>query len=926
MMSLASRPSLRSLRLSTAALLCMLGASVCLGTPAAAASTDLAAADPAAIVATGNARFTVLTPQLIRLEWSPTRAFEDRASLAFIQRRLPVPKFTVTRDGDATVLRTDALTLRYAPAAGSDGRFAADNLTITFRVAQREATWQPGQPATGNLLGTTRTLDGARGGKTKEPIGEGVISRDGWVLVDDSTRPLFDSADFSFKAGEKSPWPWVQPRPEGDRQDWYFFGHGHDYRAALADFTRVAGKIPLPPRFAFGAWWSRYWAYSDQELLELARGFRANDVPLDVFVIDMDWHLTFPDRAGEKDASGHRLGWSGYSWNRALFPEPERFLRQLREEGLKLTLNLHPASGVQPWEDAYAEMARAMGIDPATKAYVPFDLTNPKFARNYMSLLHHPLERQGIDFWWLDWQQEHRTALAGVNPTWWLNYVHFTDQQRQGKRPLLFHRWGGLGNHRFQIGFSGDTISVWESLAYQPWFTATAANVGYAYWSHDIGGHMPGKVDPELYLRWIQFGVFSPILRTHTTKNADSERRIWAYPEPYSSLMRQAFHLRYSLIPYLYTEARRTYDEGVAFLRPLYYDWPEADEAYAAKGEYLFGHQLLVAPVTAPVDAATGLAAHTVWLPEGEWFEWPTGRQFRGPAQVARAFGISEIPVYARAGAIIPQQPPMRHTGEKPVDPLILTVFPLRDGQESTYRLYEDDGHAEDYQHGVCRWTPITAAQRGDELVVRVAAVEGQVPALPPKRAYELRLPADWPPVAVTCNGQPLAFTAAATAAGWRFEGNTLSTIVRTPPLAVTDTVEVRVARAPGQAARRARLEGFAGRMTRLRAAYDALLSDHPHLYSPDVLTAAMQTGRRLDFNPGTAEAEIAGLPAACSAAHAWIKERADQAARPDAELRAYLKIKPSVPSEEAAAQLARFRAAITLAKAQLDALRSDHP
>ena len=169
---------------------------------------------------------------------------------------------------------------------------------------------------------------------------------------------------------------------------------------------------------------------------------------------------------------------------------------------------------------------------------MPFDITDKKFATNYMNLVLHPLEKQGIDFWWLDWQQEPNTKMAGVNPTWWLNYVHFTDQQREGKRPLLFHRWGGLGNHRYQIGFSGDTVSVWASLAFQPWFTATAANVGYAYWSHDIGGHMPGAVDPELFTRWVQFGAFSPILRTHTTKNPDSERRIWAYPEPYSSILR----------------------------------------------------------------------------------------------------------------------------------------------------------------------------------------------------------------------------------------------------------------------------------------------------------------------------------------------------------------------------------------------------
>ena len=283
-----------------------------------------------------------------------------------------------------------------------------------------------------------------------------------------------------------------------------------------------------------------------------------------------------------------------------------------------------------------------------------------------MNLVLRPLEKQGIDFWWLDWQQQKTTSLAGVNPTFWLNYVHFSDQQRQGVRPLLFHRWGGLGNHRYQIGFSGDTVSVWPSLAFQPWFTATAANVGYAYWSHDIGGHMPGAVDPELMTRWVEFGAFSPILRTHTTKNPDSERRIWVYPEPYSSILRRTFQQRYAMQPYIYTEARRTYDTGVAFLRPLYYDWPEAPEAYANKNEYLFGDEMLVAPVVTAGEKISGLATEKVWLPQGEWVEWATGKQLTGPTAVDRSFSIEQTPVYLKAGAIIPMQPPMRYAGEKP--------------------------------------------------------------------------------------------------------------------------------------------------------------------------------------------------------------------------------------------------------------------
>ena len=442
--------------------------------------------------------------------------------------------------------------------------FTADNLSIQLTVDGKPVVWHPGDPNPENLQGTTRTLDGALGSKTQEPIGPGLISRSGWALVDDSTRPLFDSTDFSFLEGEKSPWPWVMERPAdekpGSYDDWYFFGYGHDYRKALGDYVRVAGRIPLPPRFAFGAWWSRYWAYSDQELDRA--GAR---LPRERHAARRAGHRhgLAPQRAAAQGRrrcrSSRATAWAGPATpgTSCSFPIPTHFLKKLHEEGLKATLNLHPASGIQPWEKAYPAMARAMGIDPATKKYVPFDPTDKKWATNYFNLVLHPLEKQGIDFWWLDWQQQPMmTKVPGLSNTWWLNYLHFTDQQREGKRPLLFHRWGGLGNHRYQIGFSGDTISVWPSLAFQPWFTATAANVGYAYWSHDIGGHMPGAVDPELFTRWVQFGAFSPILRTHTTKNPDSERRIWAYPEPYSSILRSAFQLRYAMQPYLYTEAR----------------------------------------------------------------------------------------------------------------------------------------------------------------------------------------------------------------------------------------------------------------------------------------------------------------------------------------------------------------------------------
>ena len=280
--------------------------------------------------------------------------------------------------------------------------------------------------------------------------------------------------------------------------------------------------------------------------------------------------------------------------------------------------------------------------------------------------------------------------------------------------------------------------------------------------------------------------------------------------------------------PYVYTEARRTFDTGVAFMRPLYYDSPEAPEAYTAKNEYLFGEDMLVAPVVHPVDTATGLATEEVWLPAGDWIEWSSGKHFHGPLTLDRNYAIDQVPVFLKAGSIVPMQSPMLYTGERPVDPLILSIFPLADGQTSHYTVYEDSGHAEDYQRNVgTAWSDITAMQSGEELTVTVAPIRGGYPGMQPVRGYELRLPADWPPASVTANGVPLQFTLDARQSGWRFEGNTLTTIVPVAPADVRQATTITVRRSPGSLRSRNLLEGFTGRMHRLREAYDTLSADY---------------------------------------------------------------------------------------------------
>jgi alpha-glucosidase (family GH31 glycosyl hydrolase) len=783
-------------------------------------------ADPNAIVINNEARFTVLTPQMIRLEWSEDKKFEDQASLVFINRSLPVPKFEINEENHPEgtswlIIQTEKIKLRYKVSSGS---FNSENLKIDFEINNTLSTWHPGMKDTANLLGTIRTLDAINGATLLEP---GILSRDGWTLIDDSERPLFVDSD----------WDWVLPRPEGNRQDWYFFGYGHDYKKQLYDFTQVAGKIPLPPKFAFGTWWSRYWNYSDEELIDLVNQFNTFGVPLDVLVVDMDWHLTQEGKWdwGKLDQAGLTLGWTGYTWNENYFPDPKAFLDWTEREGLKVTLNLHPASGIQPHEVQYKKMAEAMGINPESKKYIPFDITEKKFAENYFDIVIHPLEKLGVDFWWLDWQQWHTTAIPGVTPTWWLNYVFFSDMERQNKRPILFHRWGGLGNHRYQIGFSGDVISSWESLAFQTYFTSTASNVGFGCWSHDIGGHMPGPVSPELYTRWIQFGVFSPILRTHSSKNPLAERRIWGYTYEYFKVMRDAFFLRYSLIPYIYTSSRKSYDMGISLCRPMYYDYPDRDEAYNFKEQYMFGNDILAAPITSPIDSSSLLTSKAIWLPEGEWFEWFTGTILKGPAVIKRNFSLVEIPVYVKAGAIIPMQLPEKPLDEA-VNPLVLTVFP---GDSGSVKIYEDDGNSLGYKNGEFSRTKVLQhKEKNGNQLIEIFPAEGNHKVMLERRSYKIILTGVLPPQKIICNGKEL---------NWDYDGTNLTTSVLLPEFSTNEIVEVTIQHSTENLYEI--VNGFPGMLSRVKKVKDLINSQHG-MSNISVVIASAQSGRRISLNP----------------------------------------------------------------------------
>lgn len=783
-------------------------------------------AAPAAEVVAGNARFTVLTPQMIRMEWSEDGVFEDRATLTFVNRRLPVPSFKVSNTRSKVVIRTEKVTLTYKKG----DRFSADNLRAEFVMGDRKVVWHYGDCDSLNLMGTNRTLDKVDGWNftKKDPMEQGILSRGGWSVVDDSQRHLLVETDSHWKQ-------WVATRPEKDYQDVYLFAYGHEYMKAMGDYVRVAGRIPMPPKYAFGYWWSRYWQYSDSEFRDLVGQIRSFDIPIDVLIVDMDWHETWGLRRQnpKKDEYGQRVGWTGYTWKEQLFPSPANFLEWCRGEKLKTSLNLHPASGIQPYEEPYERFTKAYGWTETGKS-VPFHIDEQKWADCYFNEVLAPMERMGVDFWWLDWQQWKESKYTkDLSNTFWLNhtFAHHA-AERADARPMIYHRWGGLGSHRYQIGFSGDTYTSWATLGFLPWFTSTASNVGYGYWGHDIGGHTVHDrnqpTDPEIYLRWLQYGVFTPIFKTHCTRNKNIERRIWQFPN-HMFQMRAAIRLRYDLAPYIYNAARQTYDTGVSMCRPMYYYYPECNEAYDMKEQYMFGDDLLVSVVCSPVDKATGVAERKMWFPEGLWYDMTSGDIIEGGQMLTLDYTLEENPYFARAGAIIPMNPSTVKNLQDDCSTLVLTFVPGADGKNS---LYEDDGESKYYAEQFA-YTHIEKRTVGDRIVVRIAPREGAYKGAAAERRYELRFPAQMPPVKVLVNGEELSYKRFAKCGEWGYDGYTLSPIVYTDLCACDKECIVELVFDAEQMAAQPKLYGKQGIFARCRVLTPEFKERYATSYDP---------------------------------------------------------------------------------------------
>eukprot|EP00045_Choanoeca_perplexa_P016850 m.232749 g.232749 ORF g.232749 m.232749 type:complete len:892 (+) comp17374_c0_seq25:3801-6476(+) len=613
-----------------------------------------------------------------------------------------------------------------------------------------------------NLLGTIKRApsvdlqgccNNSAGWDDRYPLQPGILSSQGWAVLDDIPNRLLSDEG------------WIVPASEGrvvNSADLYVFGCGWNYTGCLKDLTLVAGRVSMPPLNALGIWWSRHWGdgfdgnpfgpMSETNIKnEVVEQYRQRDIPLHVVVMDMEWHTML--QAPECTTFIGKKGWGGYTWNSSLFPDVQEFVDYLHRDNIKLSINYHPDNGIDACQTAYETMAKVLGVDPSSKATLKDFNQASENATYSEAYFQNVIQPTLVDYSWPDSPQV----------STWTSILWDADMTRRNLRPLTLSRYGGPGSHRAPIGFSGDTLRKWDTLAYEVYMTPRASNVLFGYWSHDIGGFSGAEVDsshhtesPELFLRWLQFATFAPIFRTHCRY---CEQRIWTFGPDWYPLMKATMVLRNMLVPYIYTQARYAFDEGLCLLRPMYYAAPSSPQSYDPEfdTQYQFGSDILVAPI---VTSSSTPKDKSVFLPPSDvWLEMATGLTYPSSNVVTVPPRLNQTVWFVRVGSMIP----LRTYGDTHSSMTQFAYWMIPPAARGSGTLYEDDGTS--MNHTIEKSFARTTASfhtAGANVTINVATKLPSIPfaGMQPRRSYtfQLLLETEDPQLA-TCNGAAASAT-----------------------------------------------------------------------------------------------------------------------------------------------------------------------
>jgi hypothetical protein len=666
-------------------------------------------------------------------------------------------------------------TLGIVENAGDTGRVNIDSLAVTPVGATTYPTASTALTTTGYGAGPTNTLGGwsrTLDNPATLPVPEhpGILDRDGWYLLDDTRTALLSSAHTVTDRPSHGAQPY---------QDGYFFGYGQNYKQGLADLNSLTGGANLLPESAYGVWYSRYYAYSAADYQNtLLPTFRSTNTPIDWLVVDTDWKSP--------------TQWNGWNWNTGLFPDPQGFLNWTKQQGLSVSMNIHPTIDSGDPKFAAAN-SQAGGLIPDGGTTYAFDWSNPAHLAAYLKL-HQPFEQQGVREWWLDYCTNCGASTASdphVGPDNLINQAYTDDAAAKGLRGFSFARIGGSeqggddssyptgpwSERRNSMQFTGDTPATWDMLAFETRFTAAEAAAGISNVSHDIGSFHGGHLADDLYARWMQFGAFQPVDRMHSDHG---DRLPWNYTGAAAASAESSLRLREALVPYTYTLARQANTTGVPIVRPMYLNYPSQEAAYSATGEYLYGDNVLVAPITTANDA-NGNGSASVWVPPGAWTDYFTGRTYTGPTTATITDPLSQMPVLIKAGGILPTRTDyVDNQAARPLNQLTVNVAAGGDG---SFSLYSDAGEGTGYLSGQSTSAPLSWNDAAHTLTI--GAQTGSFSGAPTSRSYTLRLSNSQAPTAVSVDGVQVPETAWA----WNVNRRTVTVTTDALPLGSAHTV-----------------------------------------------------------------------------------------------------------------------------------------
>ncbi|WP_221268942.1 TIM-barrel domain-containing protein [Mucilaginibacter sp. X5P1] len=673
----------------------------------------------------GNARFTIIRPELIRMEYATDGKFIDDSTLFAVNRNDFTTDFKLSIKGRLYTITTSRMQVSFINDALP---FSQMNIKIKVKRKAGDYDWRIYSKDDKNLGGTLPTLDDVAG---PVPTSDGLLSQNGWHIIDDSDTKLLHNG-------------WIEERPVNHLKDLYFFAYDTDYKSALKALTVISGVIPMNRKYVHGSWYCRWWNYTDDDYRKIVQEYREHDFPLDIMVMDMAWHTQKEATTGMGHAGNY--GWTGYTWNTKLIRDPAKLLSDFKKDNIYVALNDHPHDGIRYHELIYPGFMKSMNIDTTGKRELLFNAGSQQYMNNFFKYALEPNEKMGVDFWWLDWQQDyvlpHVLGFPGLLHLPWLNNLYFKHSMQNNQRGLLFSRWGGWGSQSTPIQFSGDAVSTWDMLKFEVAFTATSSNAGCFFWAHDIGGFY-GDRNAEKYVRWTQFGITTSSLRVHSVDDPTLDRRPWLWGKQAEDAMRISYHLRSQLMPYIYSSVWQSHDQSVPLCRAMYIDYSNDSSAYHNPQQYLFGDLLLTAPITTPGKGNDLEASQKVWFPAGDaWYNIFNNKKYNGGTTQDITCDINSFPLFVKGGYPLPMQTYHQRMASAKLDTLVIRCYPGTENTTNAYTLYEDDGLTNDYLKGKQDFTRLTYTQKNDGAIIIINPVTGmpfnkQVA----NRAYIIELP-----------------------------------------------------------------------------------------------------------------------------------------------------------------------------------------